>query len=199
MDLAQELFIPIKQENIRFPSTLITVHGIELMAGTPSNWETPSYSLLTTKLWWRRLRNSRRGIITLFLCSDDWSWRPWSLMFNLRRSTFQLRRMSLLTACLAFRTSLLARRRPGFTRDQTRSHRKFYLGSSDISSAQCHPLYSFIWLCPPNAPNHVSLVFSWFLTYRGNNYSFQSSAWIVYTGDICHHFKFISDTHDVSL
>ena len=31
----------------------------------------PSYSLLTTKLWWRWLINSRRGIITLCVCLDD--------------------------------------------------------------------------------------------------------------------------------
>ena len=99
----------------------------------------PSYSLLTTKLWWRWLINSQRGIITLCVCLDDWSWRPWSLMFILRQNTFWVTTMSLLTACLAFRSSQLTRRHLGFTHDQTRSHRKFYLGSSDVASAQLIP------------------------------------------------------------
>ena len=98
---------------------------------------TPSYSWLTTKLWWRWLINSRRGIIILCVCLDDLSSRPWSLTFILRQNTSRVRIMSLLTACLAFRSSQHATRRPGFTRVQTQSHRNFYLGASDVASAQC--------------------------------------------------------------
>ena len=64
---------------------------------------TPSYSWLTTKLWWRWLINSRRGIIILCVYLDDLSSQPWSLTFILRQNTSRVRLMSLLTACLAFR------------------------------------------------------------------------------------------------